>query len=134
MKSSMVFRQFFTIAVLGAIFAAAAPFASADDTTNPISLKHDHSDDMYKKHYDSDHDSDALTVEELAELKKAKGPSYRGESADFDSYLNSDRPRMKDDDIRLVDLNDPNSKVVLGADDAPAGVSFKMDFENSPLE
>lgn len=116
------------------MFVALIPTASADEATNPIRVKHGHSDRGHKQADASRESQNVLDKEELAELKKAKGPSYKGESTDFNAYMNSDKQRVKDDDIRLVDLKDPNSKIVLGAEDAPAGVSFKMDFENSPLE
>lgn len=135
MKYNYRFNQYFFTLLFGiTIFAVAVPMALADDTTNPISLKHDHSDRVYKRDSTVKHGEDTLSKEELMELKKSKGPSYKGESADFNTYLNSEKRRIKDDDISLLDLDHPNQKVVLGADGAPAGVSFKMDFENSPLE
>lgn len=74
---------------------------------------------------------------EMEALKSgASGPNYKGESTDFESYLNDEQFLLKDDDIALIEL-DParDEKVVLGAgDNEPAGVSYRFGFENSPIE
>ncbi len=62
------------------------------------------------------------------------GTNVRGESTPFNDYLNDTRYKIKDGDIRIVEFNDPNEAVVLGAEDAPAGVSYKKGFEKNPLE
>ncbi|MFT5206460.1 MAG: hypothetical protein ACI9CF_000198 [Candidatus Omnitrophota bacterium] len=62
------------------------------------------------------------------------GTNVRGESTQFNDYLNDDRYKVKDGDIRIMKFDDPDQSVVLGAEDAPAGVSYKMGFEETPLE
>lgn len=122
--------------VLTALVLASVSAVSyaVDDTTNPVSFKHDHHEKMYVDAEAPDGSVIKLSQEEYEMLKTSRGPNYKGESSDFNSYLNSGRATASDDDISILETGDPNAKVVLGADDAPAGVSFKMNFNNSPLE
>lgn len=70
-------------------------------------------------------------TEEKAIQSSSAGVNVQGESGGFDDYLNDDL-FPEDEEIRLMDV-DSNSRVVLGADDAPAGVSFKKSYEKSPI-
>lgn len=60
------------------------------------------------------------------------GTDITGESGDFDDYLNDDQYGYGDGPLRLMDI-DSQTAVVLGAEDAPAGLSLKRDFEQSPI-
>ena len=69
--------------------------------------------------------------EQKAVVASTPGVNVKGESGDFNTYVN-DNEFPTDEEVRLMDV-DPDSRVVLGGDEDSAGVAFKKSYTKSPI-